>query len=76
MINFLIGFIAGAVIMTIIGLVVTKPKQEKPIIELVVTTSKQENVIKSIDNSSIYPNLLPTLRIWYDRNGKKHEKIY
>ncbi len=62
MINFLIGFIAGAVIMTIIGLVVTSPKQEKP--------------IKSIDNSSIYPNLHHTLRIWYDRNGKKHQKIY
>ena len=29
MINFLIGFIAGAVIMTIIGLVVTSPTDRK-----------------------------------------------
>lgn len=62
MINFLIGFIAGAVIMTIIGLVITSPKQEKS--------------VKSIDNSSIYPNLHHTLRIWYDSKGKKHEKSF
>lgn len=61
MINFLIGFIAGAVIMTIIGLVVTSPKQEKP--------------IEHLDKSSIYPGLHHTLKIWYDSKGKKHQKI-